>query len=580
MKAKIIKIIFVICSLLVLNNFAQENDPGLNIGSGTIMKNSSVDINMETNQFTWSAIDNGSNGTIYSVAVSGTNVYAGGDIWYIGGLYINKIAQWNGTSWSAMGGDANSSVFVVVADGNGNVYAGGSFTSIDGVSANRIAKWNGSSWSALGSGADGNVWSLAVDGNGNVYAGGEFTTIGGISANYIAKWNGSNWAGLGTGADYSVSSLTTDNSGNLYAGGWFTVIGGVNANRIAKWNGSSWSAFGDGANSVVNAIAVDDNIIYAGGDFSTIGGITTRSIAKWNGSSWSSVGSGVDGYGAVRSIVVSNNDIYACGDFTSIGGVAANLIAKWNGSSWQPVGTSGVNGVDGWNVYCLRKQSTTGSMIVCGNFSNVYGISGGQNIARFTDSSNPLPVELSSFSGKINGSNIKLSWETKTEINNYGFEIERNKINVDQTYTGWLKIGFVNGNGNSNSPKNYKYEDINISEAKYIYRLKQINNDGTFNYSNTIEIEFTGPNKFELKQNFPNPFNPSTTVSFSIPEDCNVKLKLFDALGQEIKELLNEYKERGVHLVNLSLNEFNSGIYFYRIEAGSFIETKKMILLK
>ena len=580
MKAKSIKIIFVMCSLLILNNFAQENVPGLNNSNGMITKNSSADINMETNQFTWSAMQNGALGTVYSVAVNGTNVYAGGDFWYIGGLYIYGVARWNGTSWSAMGGDANSSVFVVAADGNGNVYAGGSFTSIAGVSANRIAKWNGSSWSALGSGANGNVWSLAVDGNGNVYAGGEFTTIGGVNANYIAKWNGSNWSVLGTGANYGVYSLAVDNSENVYAGGWFTVIGGVNANRIAKWNGSSWSAFGDGANSVVNAIAVDGSIVYAGGDFSTIGGLTTRSIAKWNGSSWSSVGSGVDISGAVRSIVVSGNDIYACGDFTSIGGVAVHLIAKWNGTSWEPIGTSGTNGVDGWNVYCMKKQPATGSMIVSGNFSNVYGISGGQNIARFTDSSNPLPVEFSSFSGKIHGSNIELSWKTITEINNYGFEIERSKINEDQTYTGWLKIGFVNGNGNSNSPKNYTYEDINISEGKYNYRLKQLDNNGTFNYSNTIEIDFTGLNKFELKQNFPNPFNPSTTVSFSLPDDSNVKLILYDALGQEIKVFLNEYKERGVHLVNLSLNEFNSGIYFYRIEAGSFVETKKMILLK
>ncbi len=189
-----------------------------------------------------------------------------------------------------------------------------------------------------------------------------------------------------------------------------------------------------------------------------------------------------------------------------------------------------------------------------------------------------LPVELSSFSASVVGSAVKLNWGTETEINNYGFDVERCALSAERQ--AWETIGFVSGNGNSNSPKNYSYVDDNVNAGTYCYRLKQIDNDGQFEYSKAIEIGLTAPDKFELSQNYPNPFNPSTTINYNLPEAANVKLIIYNILGQEVKTLVNEFKEAGVHTVNFNASELNSGLYIYKIEAGSFTQTRKMTLIK
>ncbi len=192
----------------------------------------------------------------------------------------------------------------------------------------------------------------------------------------------------------------------------------------------------------------------------------------------------------------------------------------------------------------------------------------------------PLPVELTSFSASIIGSTVKLTWATATEVNNYGFEVERKVGSLQSTVGNFEKIDFVNGNGNSNSPKSYSFVDDKISKGKYSYRLKQIDNDGKFEYSKVIEVDLGGSKEFELSQNYPNPFNPATTIRFSLPEAGNVKLILYNILGQEIKTLINEFKESGVHSINFNASDLNSGLYIYKLESGSFTQTRKMTLLK
>jgi hypothetical protein len=191
----------------------------------------------------------------------------------------------------------------------------------------------------------------------------------------------------------------------------------------------------------------------------------------------------------------------------------------------------------------------------------------------------PLPVELTSFSATTIGKDVKLSWNTSTEVNNYGFDIER-KILKQVQNDSWEKIGFVNGNGNSNSPKDYSFVDDKVVTGKYSYRLKQIDNDGQFEYSKVVEIDVNGTKKFELTQNYPNPFNPTTTIQFQLPQTGMVKLTLYNILGQEIKTLVNETKEAGTHTVNFDASELNSGVYIYKIESGSFTQTRKMTLVK
>jgi len=206
----------------------------------------------------------------------------------------------------------------------------------------------------------------------------------------------------------------------------------------------------------------------------------------------------------------------------------------------------------------------------------------------------PLPVELSSFSAFVIGSGVKLSWETETEVNNYGFEVLRQAhTSTSLSVTGWEKIGFINGNGNSNSPKNYSFVDHNVNTGKYSYRLKQIDNDGQFDYSKAIEVDLGAPKKFELSQNYPNPFNPTTKIRYTIPTTPSsshlvkgrsevgfVSLKVYDILGNEIVTLVNEEKPAGIYEVEFNSTGVASGIYFYKLQSGSFVQTRKMLVLK
>ncbi len=212
----------------------------------------------------------------------------------------------------------------------------------------------------------------------------------------------------------------------------------------------------------------------------------------------------------------------------------------------------------------------------------------------------PLPVELSSFSASIFNNGVRLNWRTETEVNNHGFEVERTSpfltpyqgggVRQLPDGGGWETIGFVEGHGNSNSPKNYFFIDDKITSGKYAYRLKQIDNDGTFEYSKIIEIEVDAPLEFELSQNYPNPFNPSTIIKFSLPVTSNVKLSVFNILGEEVQILVNETKEAGIYTINFSgvggstlggnAYTLPSGIYFYKLETRNFLRVKKMSLIR
>jgi Secretion system C-terminal sorting domain len=207
------------------------------------------------------------------------------------------------------------------------------------------------------------------------------------------------------------------------------------------------------------------------------------------------------------------------------------------------------------------------------------------NVSTFSDWTlgvdDPLPVELTSFSAATIGSTVKLNWQTATEINNFGFEIERGSHgSTSLMVTDWEKIGFVNGSGNSNSPKNYSFEDKNVKTGKYQYRLKQIDNDGQVEYSKIVEIHFNNEIEYSLSQNFPNPFNPNTTISFTLPRSGNVRLTIFNLLGQEIQTLTNGFKEAGVYAFNFDAKILNSGIYLYKLETDGFTQTRKMTLIR
>lgn len=227
----------------------------------------------------------------------------------------------------------------------------------------------------------------------------------------------------------------------------------------------------------------------------------------------------------------------------------------------------------------LTNTSTTQADIIPGSI-NLRQYNASQNvivdgIKIGTTWSDVVPVELSSFTASVSSNDVTLSWKTATETNNKGFEIQRNSGNSD-----WTKIAFINGQGTSTKSKIYSYSDLNLESGNYSYRLKQIDFNGSYEYSNVVTAEVNAPVKFELSQNYPNPFNPSTKISFSIPSNGNVKLTIFNVLGQEISTLINGFMKAGNHTIKFNAVNLNSGLYFYKLESNGNSIVKKMMLLK
>jgi glucose/arabinose dehydrogenase len=235
------------------------------------------------------------------------------------------------------------------------------------------------------------------------------------------------------------------------------------------------------------------------------------------------------------------------------------------------------------NTYLL---TATGSLTSFGvdQQNELYLTSFNGKIYRFTPTI--VPVELSSFSAVLLENRIKLIWRTETEVSNYGFEVEKSQgLNV-KSQTEWETIGFVEGHGNSNSPKEYSFIDENVTTGRYSYRLKQIDTDGNFEYSEIIEVEFDSPINYKLSQNYPNPFNPTTAIRYNIPEESNVTIKVFNLLGKEIDTIANGVQHRGFYEKTWNAERFSSGVYYVKMIAQSLSSDKiysnviKMVYLK
>lgn len=338
------------------------------------------------NGSTWSALGTGVNNLVQSLATSGTNLYVGGYFNSAGGVTVSLIARWNGNSWSSLGsgvGSPGGAVTSILISGN-NLIAGGGFSIASGVGVANLAQWNGTSWSALLPGFNNNVDAITFLGT-NLYVGGNFLSAGNGPANYIAQWNGSSWSTMGSGMNSTVTALATLGT-NIYAGGFFTMAGGVAATNIARWNGSSWSAVGTGFNgpnnfSYLNALTVfETNLLAAGGSFTLAGGGIATNIALWDGNNWSALGLGIGGsaFASVNTLLASGTNLYAGGFFTLAGSTAATNIAEYNSTGWSALGL-GLGG----STYALAMFGT--NLIAGGSFNKAGGLNA-TNIAQWNGS--------------------------------------------------------------------------------------------------------------------------------------------------------------------------------------------------
>ena len=247
-------------------------------------------------------------------------------------------------------------------------------------------------------------------------------------------------------------------------------------------------------------------------------------------------------------------------------------------TGWS-VGYNGtiVHSIDGGNSWEDQYSGTSSNLYSVQFINEQIGWIVGDNGIILHTNNGGIPVELVSFSAACEENHIQLSWITATELNNEGFDVERKATD------NWEKIGFVNGKGTTTEMQFYSFTDdissVNNTDKIY-YRLKQIDFDGTHEYSNEVSIEISRPNKYLLKQNYPNPFNPSTTIKYQTPELSFVTIKVYDVLGSEVAVLVNEEKPAGSYGVEFDASKLSSGIYYYKIIAGDFVDVKKMILLK
>lgn len=194
----------------------------------------------------------------------------------------------------------------------------------------------------------------------------------------------------------------------------------------------------------------------------------------------------------------------------------------------------------------------------------------------------PLPVELSAFDVKVKMNVVQLHWITKTEINSAAFEVQRSRDNNE-----WIKVGLVTAAGNSNSPKEYNFIDNKLQSGKYSYRLKMIDADGKFAYSNVVEVDVSLPKEYAISQNYPNPFNPTTRIDYQLPFDSKVTIELYGITGEKVATLVNSNLSAGYYTAEVNAGQLNlaSGIYIYRMVATgvnnqNFTQVKKLMLTK
>jgi hypothetical protein len=391
-----------------------------------------------------------------------------------------------------------------------------------------------------------------------VFVGGWFTSAGGVSANYVARFNTqtNTWSTLGTGSSNGVNNWVYELAvvGNeVYVGGTFTSAGGVSANYVARFNTqtNTWSTLGTGSSNGVSgwvrALAVVGNEVFVGGLFTSAGGVSANYVARFNTqtNTWSTLGTGssngVSGgiFSAVYALAVVGNEVVVGGTFTQAGGVSANYVARFNTqtNTWSTLGTGSSNGVSGGASSYVSALAVVGNEVyVGGNFTSAGGVSA-NFVARFNTQTNTWSTLGT---GSSNG------------VNNWVYELAvvGNEVVVGGTFT---QAGGVSAN--------------------YVARW----NSGT---SRVEQLSPTAPKTFLLEQNYPNPFNPSTTIRYQLPVASEVKLEIYDVLGKKIATLVNERQSAGSYQVVWNASGLSSGTYFYRLQAGTFVETKKMIMVK
>jgi len=284
------------------------------------------------------------------------------------------------------------------------------------------------------------------------------------------------------------------------------------------------------------------------------------------GDTWSSIS---EPYGGCIPLNVSYIPGTSAG-YVITGDVDVNGYA--GGSAYTLDGGNYWTNLDNGNYCYMIFNSDQRGWATCWTTSNFY---------KYVGPPMPIPVELTSFTASVNGNNVNLNWTTSSETNNQGFEVQRLEVGDQKSEAGeWEKIVFMEGKGTTTSEQQYSFMDKNVASGNYTYRLKQIDLNGSASYSEEVNVEVKSAFAYFLNQNYPNPFNPSTTIKFGLKQKSNVRIDIFNSIGETVKTILDEERNPGNYSIEFNAAQLPSGVYIYRIESGSFVQTRKMILMK
>ena len=485
-------------------------------------------------------------------------------------------------------------------------------SAIQFVDANTVFA-SGASGTVLRSDDGGNTWTSQTSSSTDYLVGLSFsstttgTIVGGnplINTQSVIRTNnfGATWFPQTTGTSVMLLGVSFANA-NI---GWAVGTGG----RIFQTTdgGTTWATQTSGVTENLEDVEfVDANTGYIAGDWGRIlkttdGGATW--VAQTSGTNIFLYG--ISFVNATTGTIVGNagkilRTTNGGTTWTSqSSGTTTNLTAVWcvDANNQYAVGWAGVirRTTNGGSTWAAQNSGTTSDLYGVSFRDASTGLAVGLNgkILRTSDGGttwsppSPLPIQLASFTARaINSRTVRLDWQTLSELNNYGFEVQRS-INDENNYQT-IPGSFIPGHGTTTEPQSYSFRDSTASPGTWFYRLKQTDLDGTVHYTDGVRVdvlttvaEAETPKRFFLNQNYPNPFNPETHISFELPSNSLVTLKLYNIVGQEAATLVSEPLPAGTYTFDVSIDRLKlaSGSYFYRLEAGDFAQTRRMVILK
>jgi len=449
--------------------------------------------------------------------------------------------------------------------GHGSVYC----SAFSGCSRDRAGQFeftlNGSQVNS-NTNPDGIIYSIAYSPDNNVIASGTGYNNSGHINIYDSQFN---LIGILAGHSARTTSLVfTPDGQHLISGGYDGYI------RVWNYNSGDIVTYFQHGTYLNGGTDINLSLSPDGQYLASTGNGYNLKIKIWKTSDWSVVHT-IDishPYGSGSSIVFSPNSKYLASRISNSSDYG--LIRFYSVETGEPV-----------REYIDSSGVRTIALSSAGNNYFAYSVGYGNNaFLRIASTDLNLvedsitPVELAGFNANVSNNNVVLNWITSSELNNSGFEVQR--LHKTKGLQDWATLGFVEGRGTTSETNYYTFDDRNLSAGNYQYRLKQLDFNGAYEYSDMIEVVINKPDKYSLAQNYPNPFNPNTTIEYFIPSDGLVTLKVYNSLGEEISVLIDEFKSAGKYSVTFNDEKLPSGLYLYSLKSSSYYETRKMLLLK